>query len=205
MRRHVSLILLVLVGSLAFGGVGDVPGVMLADEGSSLGQVTRLNCTGAGVTCTRSGVTGVFTISGSAGTGYDQIQDEGTNLTQRTVLNFTGSGVTCTDTGSVTQCDIGGGGGGGSHRVEVAVDLGTGGAGGLVFATVVTGQAWVTSSTNIVCAPFATTADGKTVEEIVAANLQAVVSARVVGTGFTINVFNPYGARGIVRFHCIGV
>lgn len=178
------------------------------DEGVAVAYRPNLNFAGAGVACVDDSVNNQTTCTitgGGGGGGYDQIQDEGVNLTQRTTLNFIGSGVTCTDTGSITQCDISGGGGGGSHRVEVSVDLGTGGAGGLIFAAVVTGQTWVTGSTNIICAPFATTADGKTVEEIVAANLQAVVSNRVVGTGFTINVFNPYGARGIVRFFCIGV
>lgn len=64
MRRALPLILLVFIGSLAFGGVGNVPGVMLADEGTNAGQVTRLDCVGTGVACTRSGVTGTVTISG---------------------------------------------------------------------------------------------------------------------------------------------
>lgn len=177
------------------------------DEGVNAAYRPNLNFTGAGVLCSDDAVNNETdcTITGSAGAGYDQIQDEGVNLTQRTTLDFVGAGVTCTDTGSKTQCSIPGGGGGGGNAAELAIDLGTGGAGGLIFAAIVTGQSWVTSSSVIVCNPFATTADGKTVEEIVAANLQAVVSNRVAGTGFTLNIFNPYGARGIVRFHCIGV
>lgn len=112
--RHLPLLLLVFVGSLAFGGVGDVPGVMLADEGTNAGQITRINCVGAGVSCARSGVTGTMTITGASVSAYDTVQDEGTPLTQRTTLNFTGTGVSCVDNAGSTRtdCTISGGGGG---------------------------------------------------------------------------------------------
>lgn len=45
-------------------GVGPAPGVGLNDEGVVQGRVQILNCVGAGVVCTKSGVTGVLTIAG---------------------------------------------------------------------------------------------------------------------------------------------
>lgn len=49
-------------------GVSSAPGIQLQDEGVSAGRIQTLNCVGAGVVCTKSGVTGIATISGGAGT-----------------------------------------------------------------------------------------------------------------------------------------
>jgi len=75
---------------------------------------------------------------------------------------------------------------------------------GLVYTATITGQAWVTSSSQIICNAFATSADGQTVETYPVANLQAVASNRVVGTGFDLSITNPHGAVGTFRFHCTG-
>lgn len=88
------------------------------------------------------------------------------------------------------------------NTVEVSIDLGS--TGGLVFSTTVTGLAWVEAGSEIVCAPFATTADGLTVETVAASGVQAVVANRVVATGFDLYVYSPHGATGIYRFHCTG-
>lgn len=112
--------LFVLATLVLSAGPGPVPGVQVADEGVNQGQVTRLNCVGAGVNCTRSGATGTLTITGASVSAYDTIQDEGTPLTQRTTLDFVGTAVTCTDTGAKTQCSITGGGGSGLTYPEVA-------------------------------------------------------------------------------------
>jgi hypothetical protein len=52
-------------------GAGLQPGTLieLKDEGASQGRVKVLDCVGAGVACTRSGVTGTLTISGGGGGG----------------------------------------------------------------------------------------------------------------------------------------
>lgn len=94
------------------------------------------------------------------------------------------------------------GGGGGGNWLEQSVALTGVGA---FFQSVVTGQAWVTSSSTIVCGVLGTTADSLTVEAIAIAGLVITVSDRVVGTGFTINVFSPYGLDGTVRVQCTGV
>jgi hypothetical protein len=48
-------------------GVGPAPGVGLNDEGVVQGRVQILNCTGAGITCSKSGVTGTLNVAGGAG------------------------------------------------------------------------------------------------------------------------------------------
>lgn len=92
---------------------------------------------------------------------------------------------------------------GGGNAVEVSINLGS--AGGLIYSTTVTGQSWVLSTSNIVCTPAATAADGLTVETVYAAGATAVVSNKVVGTGFDMAVFSPRGATGTYRFSCLGV
>jgi len=52
---------------VSVGYAGDFtpsPSIQLQDEGVSQGQIKRLNCVGAGVVCTRSGITGTATIAG---------------------------------------------------------------------------------------------------------------------------------------------
>lgn len=93
-------------------------------------------------------------------------------------------------------------GGGGGNSVEQSIVL-SGGAG--FFSQAVTGQAWVTTSSEIVCAPLGTTADSLTPEAVAIGGLNVSVSDRSAGVGFTINVFSPYGLEGTVRVHCIGV
>lgn len=43
------------------------PTIELRDEGASQGGVKKLDCTGAGVTCSRSGVVGTINIAGGGG------------------------------------------------------------------------------------------------------------------------------------------
>jgi hypothetical protein len=147
--------------------------------------------------------------------------------------NHTGTTISALDTGGVTTGVLAGARGGvgvalptcsgtdkltaNGTQVSCAADQ-TGGAGSAVslsvsvsitsvgvFSQVVTGQAWVTASSNIVCAPQATDADGQTIETYFVANLKPVVSSVVAGTGFTLNVTSLEGAYGTFRFACTGV
>jgi len=140
--------------------------------------------------------------STGGGGGYATVQDETTPLTARTKLNFTGAGVTCADNAgtTTTDCTISGGGAGSANVVEASVVL----TGSGFFSTTVTGQTWVTGTSKVVCSPFATTADGLTVEVITIAMLHITASNLVAGTGFNVNVMNPYGLAGTVRVHCTG-
>lgn len=73
------------------------------------------------------------------------------------------------------------------------------------YSTTVTGQTWVAVASEIVCQPFGSTTNGLTPEVVAISSLAVSVSDRVAGTGFNVNVFNPYGTTGIVQIHCIGV
>jgi len=199
------LLAILLCSSEVFAqGVGPAPGVGLNDEAVVQGRVQIINCAGAGIVCTKSGVTGTITVSGAAGSFYSTIQEESVSLTQRAILNFLGTSMTCVDNGGTlaTDCTITGGSGS-ANGVVVSINLGTGL--GLVYTVTVVGQAWVTATSAIACSPFGTTADGLTPETVMAAGVQAVTSAYVVGTGFNLSVYSPHGASGTYRFGCTGV
>jgi hypothetical protein len=128
------------------------------------------------------------------------LRDEGIDKGRLTrAIDFTGAGVICTWSAGVGTCTVSAGGGG--NFVEVSLAM-TGGVGS--YSTTVTGQAWVAADSEIVCASFGTTADSLTPEQVSLANLSVITSARVVGTGFTLIVYNPTGSHGTHRFHCTG-
>ena len=130
-------------------------------------------------------------------------RDEGSDIGRATkAINCTGAGITCSvSAGVITINATGGGGGGGGNFVEISLGM-TSGSG--VYSVTVTGQAWVTGTSIITCTPFGTTADGLTAEQIATADLTVSTSDRVVGTGFNLNVFNPFGSHGTHRIHCTG-
>lgn len=62
------LLAIILCATEVFAqGVGPAPGVQLQDEGVAQGRVQILNCTGAGITCSKTGVTGTVNAAGGAG------------------------------------------------------------------------------------------------------------------------------------------
>lgn len=63
--RVLLLGLLAVPWAVADTGVTNPPGVGLYDEGTRQGQVQRLDCVGSSIACTKSGVTGTLTLSGS--------------------------------------------------------------------------------------------------------------------------------------------
>lgn len=130
------------------------------------------------------------------------VQDEGGTKATAINLNCTGSGISCSVSAGTATISASGGSGS-ANVVEVSVDLGTT-TNYTVKQVTVTGQSWVTSSSVIVCAPFAQTNDSQTVENYIAADLHAVAASRVVGTGFDVWVRNNYGATGIFKIHCTG-
>lgn len=131
------------------------------------------------------------------------VKDEGVALskTRAVTVNCVGAGVTCTQTGS-TWTLTGSGGGGSTSAVEVTVDFTS--SGYPVLSTTLTGLAWVTGTSKIVCQPFATSADGQTVETYQVADISAIPANRVNGVGFDLLARNPNGATGTFRFHCFG-
>jgi hypothetical protein len=92
------LLAIILCASEVFAqgaGVGPAPGIQLQDEGTGAGRVQILNCVGTGVTCTKSGVTGVVTITGgTTGTvtvGTDVVQNPWTASTVTTISHGLGA------------------------------------------------------------------------------------------------------------------
>ena len=67
LRSHIStklIFVLLFVSSIAFA---DAPPLEIKDEGTSQGRPAYiLDCVGAGISCTRSGITGTMTVSGDA-------------------------------------------------------------------------------------------------------------------------------------------
>lgn len=131
-----------------------------------------------------------------------EVRDEGSTQGRVRALNCSGAGISCSVTSGLGTLSVSGGGSGSANVVEVSISLGTGG--GMVYAVTVTGQSWVGTTSQIVCSPFATTADGQTVETYAAAMLTITAATRVAGTGFDLWVANPHGATGTFRFHCTG-
>lgn len=93
---------------------------------------------------------------------------------------------------------------GGGNAVAVTVDFSAGGA--FDATTVVTGQAWVTTTSRISCAPTMTvTADkAEGAEDVLLEDLTVAAHSRVNATGFTVKAYAPNGAHGAFTFHCVG-
>lgn len=139
----------------------------------------------------------------SSGGGYTTVQEDGTPLAARTTINFTGAAITCSDSGGVTVCAVTSGGGSG-NAVEVTVTMPGDGSGWA--QSVVTGEAWVTATSKILCQPFNDGGDTNNTDEVYSvAQFSEMVSTRVVGTGFTLTVNSPNGPSGVFKFHCLGV
>lgn len=153
---------------------------------------------------------GILTVakggSGAAPGADDQVlvADSTTAGTWRAVpscSNGTTSKLLYNSTSNTFSCgtDQSGGGGGGNF-VEVSLAITDSG----LWSTTVTGQAWVTTSSRIVCTTLGTTADGGTAELAAVAGFEPTVANRVDGTGFDLLVRSLFGATGTFRFSCSG-
>ena len=161
--KLVTKILLVLLIPVAVfpqeaSGLKPATTIKLQDEGTTQGQIKTLNCTGAGVTCTASGIVGTLNASGGGGGG-----------------NFLSATITISDT-----------------------------VVGLIYTVTITGQAWVTGSSIIICSPFAIASGSTTLEMALASGINVIPSNRVAATGFDLSIYNPHGAQGTFTFHCTG-
>lgn len=131
------------------------------------------------------------------------VSDSATAATWRSIPNCGEAGTLNYDTATnAFSCLTDAGAAGATNSVEVSIDLGA--TGGLVFSATVA-AAWVAAGSEIVCTPFATNADGLTVETVYASGVQAVTSNKVAGVSFDLTVYSPHGATGIYRIHCLGV
>lgn len=67
---RVLMIICILCASIQVSfaqGVSPSPGIALQDEGSNQGRVQILNCTGTGIACSKTGVTGTINVAGGGG------------------------------------------------------------------------------------------------------------------------------------------
>jgi hypothetical protein len=97
------------------------------------------------------------------------------------------------------------GGAGSANVVEVEVDFGA--TGNDTASTVVTGQAWVTGTSKVVCAPtmLATADRAEGAEDILVEDIDVAIHSRVASTGFTVTAHAGLGkAYGKFLFHCTG-
>jgi|CXWL01.1.fsa_nt_gi hypothetical protein len=77
--------------------------VQLYDESARLGHVSRINCSGAGITCTRSGNTGTVTVAGGSGAPTDATYWVGAahaSLSAEINLGALGTGLVINTTGT---------------------------------------------------------------------------------------------------------
>lgn len=98
------------------------------------------------------------------------------------------------------------GGAGSANAVEVTIDFGS--SGNDLASTVVTGQAWVTETSKIACAPTmkATASRAEGAEDAVIEGLIGSIHSRVASTGFTLTAGPRFGyAVGQYIFDCTGV
>jgi hypothetical protein len=156
----------------------------------------------------------------SNGTTYSCTADSGGALSAATAtvlggIKGTGTAIVCSGTDKMVgwaadgtmSCSTDLGGGASPNYVEVDVDFGSPETDDLA-TTVVTGQAWVTATSKITCAPtmLATSSREEGMEDAVIEGLVVGVHTRVVGTGFTVTAAStaPLGTTGIYKIHCIG-
>ena len=101
-------------------------------------------------------------------------------------------------------CTADAGGGGSANVVAITVDFGSGSDSA---TATVTGQAWVTGTSVIVCSPslvaVGTRSEGD--EDALIEGLEAATYSRVAGTGFSLKAWVARGrAYGQFVFHCTG-
>ena len=94
MLRILYVILFTLFSSTAFAGT-----VGLEDEGSPQGYPYKLDCQGAGISCSRSGGTGIINVTGVAqGSGVPlEVQNDGVALDTNAILLDFDRGLTATE------------------------------------------------------------------------------------------------------------
>ena len=73
-----------------------------------------------------------------------------------------------------------------------------------LFSVTVTGQAWVTQASRIVCAPYAGADGGMTPELVAVGGVEAYAGNLANGVGFDVFVLNPNGLVGPITVHCHG-
>ncbi len=111
-----------------------------------------------------------------------------------------GDVLTATDATHATWQAPSGGPGGGGNGVDVVVAFGSSFT--EYASTVVTGETWVTGTSQIVVTPSATAAEA---QDVLLHGFTFAISDLVAGVGFTLHVRASAEAKGNYTFHCVGV
>ncbi len=155
------------------------------------GGVLTLNASGGGGGGGGAPVDGGYVVWTSVGSSNERVLTAGASISLDTstpgqiIINATGAP-------------------GSANFVEVDVPFG---AGDELVTVIVTGQAWVTGTSRIVCSPtmLATTTRLEAEEDAVAEGLTLAVHSRVAGVGFSITAAPKVGyAYGTFKVHCTG-
>lgn len=143
-------------------------------------------------------------LSGGVGSAPGvTMQKAGVRVGRAQTLNLTGTGVTsCTQSGAVTTCTITDTSGAG-NLLEVSIAFGAPAADEKTVT--VTGQAWVTASSKIVCSVFGkTTVGDNDYEDPSMEALSVQATNRVAGVGFDLVASSPDSVVGTFFAHCSG-
>ena len=201
-----TLLAVLLAQAAVSSGATSVPGIQAQNAGTSLGQVTKLNCS-TGTTCTKSGSTvTIVSTGGGGGTKYQTVQQSGSALPQEPIINFTGAGVSCVDNPGATRtdCTVTSGGGSSMNSFNTTVSFNT--ATGLAAPVLITGLTWLTSSSVVVCTWFNLGAVTNNTEYVyMSAGLHYAIDTLVVGTSLTVYAYSDNGATGNFNLSCHGI
>jgi len=112
-------------------------------------------------------------------------------------IQLSSGGIRFSDNSVQTTAATGGSGN------SVTVDVDFGGTFTDKAQVVVTGQSWVTTSSEIVCHVLCPTTSDP--DEMYLLNIKPVISSLVDSTGFTLTLYSEQEAKGIYKVMCIGV
>jgi len=176
------------------GGSGTVTSVSVTTANGVSGSVATATTTPA-ITLTLGAITPSSVVSAGSVTGSNL---SGTNTGDQTKTCGAGTALTTLAAGTGSTCTAL------VNAVEVTVSMPADGSGWA--QTVVTGQTWVAATTKLTCQPFNDGGDSNNTDEVYSlAAFATTVSARVVGTGFTLTAMSLFGVTGTFKFHCTGV
>lgn len=104
LRLALALACLGLPGTSWADSVIASPTIELRDEGASQGGIKKLDCVGAGISCSRAGVVGTISVPGGGGSANVVSVTVDFGSTGATVARTVVTGQTWVSTGSVIVC-----------------------------------------------------------------------------------------------------
>lgn len=148
----------------------------------------------AGEVLTTDGNSVSWAAGGGGGLTTEQIQD------MLSTFLVAGTNITLTYNDGADTLTIAASGGGG-NSVTASLDFGA--SWNDKAQTVVTGQTWVTTNSEIIAQVLCPS--GTDPDEIRLLELKPVISDLVAGTGFTVTLYSEPEAKGTYSVMCVGV